>query len=137
MFVGTLGDWATEPVKLEINPDSKPFNSRYYLVPIINKGIFRKELKSLVEIGVLTPVHQIQYGTPVFIIPKKEGTVGFITDYRRLNKNFFRKPYPLPIIGDTMQQLEGFQYATELYLNFPNAVTIVVIYWLSGEILIV
>ena len=57
LFDGTLGDWATETVDLELNPDYKPFNSRYYPVPIINKLIFRKELKCLVEIGVLTPVH--------------------------------------------------------------------------------
>ena len=28
LFEGTLGDWATEPTELELNPDSKPFNSR-------------------------------------------------------------------------------------------------------------
>ena len=37
---GTLGDWATEPVDLELKPDSKPFNSRYYPVPRINKERF-------------------------------------------------------------------------------------------------
>ena len=47
-FDVTLGDWDTEPVNLEPNPDSKPFNSRYYLVPRINKEIFRKEIKRLV-----------------------------------------------------------------------------------------
>ena len=48
LFDGTLGNWATEPVDLELNPDSKSFNSRYYPVPIINKETFRKELKHLV-----------------------------------------------------------------------------------------
>ena len=71
LFDGTLGDWATEPVDLELNPDPKPFNSRYYTVPRINKNFFEKELKRLVEIGVPTPVQQRKYGTPVFIIPKK------------------------------------------------------------------
>ena len=47
LFDGTLGDWATEPVNLYIKPVSKPFNSRYYLVPIINKKTFCKELKCL------------------------------------------------------------------------------------------
>ena len=37
LFDGTLGDWATEPVKLQLKPYSKPFNSRYYLVPRIIK----------------------------------------------------------------------------------------------------
>ena len=55
LFDGTLGDWATEPVDLELNLDSKPLNSRYYPVPRINKEFFRKELKRLVDIGVLTP----------------------------------------------------------------------------------
>ena len=61
------------------------FNSRYYSVPRIDKKTFLKELKILVEIGVLTPVQQSQYGTPVFIIPNESGTVRFKIDYRRLN----------------------------------------------------
>ena len=116
MFDGTLGYWATEPVNLELKPDSKPFNSRYYLVPRINKETFRKELKRLVEIGVLTPVQQSQYSTPIFIIPKKEGTVRFIIEYLRLKQKLVRKPYPLPRIGESMQQLKVLQYATELDL---------------------
>ena len=41
----------------------------------------------------------------------------FITDYHRLNQKLVRNPYPLPRIGETMQQLEGLQYATALDLN--------------------
>ena len=82
------------------------FNSRYYSVPRIDKKTFLKELKILVEIGVLTPVQQSQYGTPVFIFPKKEDTMRFITGYLRLNQKLVRKPYSLPRIGDTMKQLE-------------------------------
>ena len=96
LFGGTLGDWDTVPVDLELNSGSKPFNSKYYPFPRINKETFHKELKFLVKIGVLTPAQQSQYGTPVFIIPNKEGTVRFITDYRRLNQQLVRKPYPSP-----------------------------------------
>ena len=66
---------------------------------------------------MITPVQKIQYGTTVFIIPKKEGTVMLITYYRRLNQKLVRKPYDIPRIGKAMQQLEGFQYATSLDLN--------------------
>ena len=71
LFNGTLGRWVTEPVDLELNPGSKPFNSKYYPVPRIKKENFCKDLELLVEIGVLTTVQQNQYGTPVFIIPNK------------------------------------------------------------------
>ena len=60
MFDGTLGYWATEPVDLELKTGSKLFNSRYYTVPRINKETFRKDLKQLAGIGVLTTVQQSQ-----------------------------------------------------------------------------
>ena len=41
----------------------------------------------------------------------------FITNYNMINQKLVRKPYPLPRIGETMHQLEGFQYATALDLN--------------------
>ena len=66
---------------------------------------------------MLTEVQKSQYVTTVFIIPKKEGTVRFITEYRRLNHQLVRKPYTSPRIGETVQQLEGFQYMTELDPN--------------------
>ena len=67
--------------------------------------------------GVLTPVQQYQYGTPIFIIPKKEGTLRFITDYHMINQKLVRKPYPLPRIGKKMKHLEGFQYETALDIS--------------------
>ena len=70
-------------------PGYKLFNARYYLVPNINKETFCEDKQRLVEMGVLTPVQQSQYGTPIFIIPKKEDTVRFITDYRKLNQNIY------------------------------------------------
>ena len=54
---------------------------------------------------------------PVFIIPKNERTVRFITDYLSLTKKIVMKPYPLPIIGKNIQQLEVFQYVTALDNN--------------------
>ena len=79
LFYGTLGDWDTEPFELELKPDYKPLNCKYYPIPRINKENFCKELKCLAKIGVLTPVQQSQHGTPVFIITKKEGNMRCIT----------------------------------------------------------
>ena len=71
LFDGTLGDWDTDPIDLALKPGSKPFNSKYYPVPRINKEIVCKYLKLLAETGVITLVQQSQYSTPLFIIPKK------------------------------------------------------------------
>ena len=56
LFGGILGDWYTDPVELELNLEYKPFNCKYYLVPIINRDDFCKEPQRLVKILVLTPL---------------------------------------------------------------------------------
>ena len=47
---------------------------------VIKKETFQKELQTLVEILVLTPLQQSEYSTPILIMPKKEGTTRFITE---------------------------------------------------------
>ena len=53
----------------------------------------------------------------MFIIPKKEGTVLFLTNYKKVNRQIVCKPFPIPRIVNTLQQLEGFTFATALDLN--------------------
>ncbi len=40
-----------------------------------------------------------------------------ISDFRELIKCIVRNPYPIPKISTTLQELEGFTYATSLDLN--------------------
>jgi hypothetical protein len=51
------------------------------------------------------------------MIPKKDHTVHTISDFRELKKHIVRKPYPIPKISTTLQELECFTYATALDLN--------------------
>ena len=69
------------------------------------------------EAGVLKKVNQSEWAAPTFIIPKKDGSVRFISDFRELNKRIKRKPFPIPKIQDMLLKLEGFKYATSLDLN--------------------
>ena len=59
-------------------------------------------------IEVLEPVTDSKWGAPSFIIPKKNGTVRFSSDFRKLNQMLKRKPYPIPKIQDMLQKLQGF-----------------------------
>ncbi len=76
-----------------------------------------KEINPLVLIGVLKWQPSYKWASPSFIIPKKDYTVCTISDFRELNKQIVRKPYPIPKISTTLQELEGFTYATSLDLN--------------------
>ncbi len=52
-----------------------------------------------------------------FIIPKRDQTVHTLSDFRELNNCRVRKPYPIPKISTTLNELEGFTYAMTLVLN--------------------
>ena len=52
-----------------------------------------------------------------FIVPQKNGTVSFLSDFREVNKRIVRTPFPIPKISTVLQELEGFSYATALDLN--------------------
>ena len=41
-------------------------------------------------------------------------------DYHRINQRLLRNLYPFTSIDNNLQQLEGFQYATAIYLNLGN-----------------
>ncbi len=76
-----------------------------------------KEIDCLILIGVLKWQPSSKWALPSFVIPKKDPTVRTISDFRELNKQIVRKPYPIPKISTTLQELEGFMHATTLDLN--------------------
>ena len=117
LFDGTLGDWKTSPVHLELKEGIKPYHGKAYPVPHIHKDVLKKEVDRLEKIGVLKWEKDSQWASPTFIIPKSNGQVRVISDFREVNKRIERKPWPLPKITDILLELEGFRWATSLDLN--------------------
>ena len=53
LFDGTLGDWKTKPVSLQVRNDIIPYHGRAFPVPKIHLTVLKKELQRLCELGVL------------------------------------------------------------------------------------
>ena len=117
LFDGQLGRWHGQEVKLELKPDVTPYHARACNMPRCHMQTLKAEVERLVQIGVLKKVNRSEWAAPTFIIPKKDGSVRFISDFRELNKRILRKPYPIPNMQDMLLNLEGFQWATSLDLN--------------------
>jgi len=50
-------------------------------------------------------------------LPKKDGSLRFISDFRELNKRIKQKTFPITKMQDLLLKLECFQYGTSLDLN--------------------
>ena len=117
LFDGTLGHWKAMECNVELKADATPYHARAYPMPRKCVDTLKLEVDRLCEIGVLKKVNRSEWAAPTFIIPKKDGSVRFISDFRELNKRIKRRPYPIPKIQDMLLNLEGFKYATSLDLN--------------------
>jgi hypothetical protein len=105
------------PFDIKTKEGAEPYHDRPFPVPNTHKLTLKTELDRLEKLGVLKKVNRSQWGAPTFIIPKKDGTVRCISDFRELNKCIKQEPYPIPKIKDSLLRLEGFTYGTSLDLN--------------------
>ena len=117
LFSGKLGCYPGRQVHLEYDKTAAPFHSRPYPIPHAHRQVFKDELDRLVELGVLSKTGPAKFLSPTFIIPKKDGTVRFVSDFRMLNKIICRKVYHLPIIHDILRKRNGYQYFTKLDIS--------------------
>ena len=112
-----MGKWEGKPYHIDLRDNVTPFHAKPFSIPKMYEHTLKMEVERLVKLGVLRKINNSEWAAPTFIIPKKDGSVRFISDFRELNKLIKRKPYPIPKIQDLLLKLEGFKYATSLDLN--------------------
>ncbi|GKE35248.1 putative reverse transcriptase domain-containing protein [Tanacetum coccineum] len=64
------------------------------------------QLQELTDKGFIRPSSS-PWGVPVLFVKKKDGTFRMCIDYQELNKLMVKNRYPLPIIDDLFDQLQG------------------------------
>ena len=69
------------------------------------------------DIGVLKWQPESEWASSSFIIPKHDQTISSLSEFREVNKQIVRNPFPLPKISTVLQEMEGFTFATALDLN--------------------
>ncbi len=86
-------------------------------MPKVHKETIIKEVERLCKLGVLELQPASEWASPSFIIPKKDKTVRFFSNFWEVNKRLVRKPFLILKISTVLQEIEGFSYATALDLN--------------------
>jgi hypothetical protein len=92
-----------------MDPNCKPIHVRAYTVSRSMEQQLQqsKEIVRLVEIGVLEEDYSSGWASPSFAIPKKNGTIRVVTDFRKLNLLLKHPshPFPIPKIGDMSRSM--------------------------------
>ena len=117
LFDGNLRKFTDEQIHLDVDPTVPSKRSRPYTVPFRQRDIFRRELDRLVSIGVLEKCGRADWVSGTFCIPKKDGRIRWVSDFRALNKAIKRKFYPLPKIQEILQRRKGYKFLSKMDLS--------------------
>ena len=79
------------------------------------KTIIENSVLELLKSGKIRKSHSA-WASPVVLVRKKDGSIRFCVDYRRLNEVTIKDAYPLPRIDDALDYLSGAAYFSTLDL---------------------
>lgn len=71
------------------------------------KEIVKEELQKLLNANFIYPISNSQWGSPIVIVPKKDGKSRVCIDYRELNKATLKDHFSLPFIDQVLDALAG------------------------------
>ena len=101
----------------EINlTDETPFNDPYRRIPPAMYEEVREHLKEMLDAGVIRE-SQSPFSSNVVLVRKKDKSLRFCIDYRKLNARTIRDCYSIPRIDETMDALSGSKYFSKLDLK--------------------
>ena len=84
-------------------------------MPFHKKREVIKLVKDMESQGIIQP-SQSAWASPIVLVQKKDGSVQFCIDYRKLNEVTKKDPYPLPRVDDLLDSLGGAQWFSTLDL---------------------
>ena len=91
------------------DPDSVPFHERFRRIPPPQVEEVREHLKVMLDAGAIKPSNS-PWCNAVVLVRKKDGSLRFCIDFRRLNALTRKDSHPLPRIGETLDSLQGSAY---------------------------
>lgn len=95
--------------------DAPPIRQRPYRTEVINRSIVDAEVKKMLDAGVIQ--HSTScWASPIVLAQKKDGSLRFCIDYRKLNAVTTKDVFPLPLISEILDSLGAAKFFTSLDL---------------------
>ena len=104
---GTRDHGRTNQVQHSIHTgDSQPIRQVPRRIPVGQREEAHKAVQDMLERKVISPSNS-PWSSPIVLVRKKDGTVRFCVDYRKLNAVTRKDAYPLPRVDETLDTFAG------------------------------
>ncbi|GJT12473.1 putative reverse transcriptase domain-containing protein [Tanacetum coccineum] len=92
--------------QIHLIPKAAPVAQTPYRLALSEMQELSNQLQELADQGFIRPSTS-HWGAPALFVKKKDGSFRMCIDYRELNKVTIKNHYPLPMIDDLFDQLQG------------------------------
>lgn len=108
VFASDFGKIADHVAKVELKSGAEPKYHKSRTVPYALREKVNEELQKQVNSGVLVPVKNSDWASPIVVVPKANGSVRICADYKvSVNKQIEDHVYVLPTVEDLLAKLKG------------------------------
>ena len=98
------------------DPDTPPFKERFHRILPPQLDEVREHLKLMLDTGVIWPSNS-PWCNAVVLVRKKDGSLRFCIDFRKLNSLTVKDSHPLPRICETLESLTGAVHYSTFNMN--------------------
>ena len=98
------------------DPDTPPFKEWFHRIPPPQLDEVRDHLKLMLDAGVIRPSNS-PWCNAVVLVRKKDGSLRFCIDFRKLNSLTVKDSHPLPRICETLESLAGAAHYSTFDMN--------------------
>lgn len=118
IFDGKLGAYKLGAISLPIDPKAEPKFFKPRPIPFAWKEKLAIKLRDLIKNGVLEPIENSDWGTPLVPILKPDNDLRVCGDYKvTINRFLTDFKYPLPRIEEIFASLNGGELFTKLDMS--------------------
>ena len=96
--------------------DTLPFKEHFCRIPPPQLDEVREHLKLMLDAGVIRPSNSL-WCNAVVLVRKKDGSLRFCIDFRKLNSLTVKDSHPLPHICETLESLAGAAHYSTFDMN--------------------